>query len=271
MRLATFGVVVLLLLAGCGPTGLKSVASQSPSLTTRPAGTSPGVPVSPSPGAASEPRTNPPPGVASAGRTNCPAAQPAAAFASSTPTGRYLELVTLKGSTTDVVRDVTDVNHPFTVSTLGGLAPISGPRAAYDIHFASPSDVSYYDDSGRLLRRSFDGTPVAVAVPCNYLFSFAWSPDGASAAYVTDDASSATGELHVVAAGVDRSIHTVPPVPLADCMPPCEDWVDLRLLFSPDGKYVAFADSWGAPYIGVWTTPASSSRICRARIDLVRR
>ena len=204
---------------------------------------SPLPPATSSPTLESVPTAAPPP-PASRARQACPQSQSAASFEPRPPSSRNLALVTLKGTDSYAVRDVTDIDHPFTVGTLGGLKPISGPKAAYAMQFVGGTAVSYYGDDGRLVRKTFDGTPVVVTKPCNGVFAVAWTPDGATLAYVTDSADYADGQMHLVTRGRDSFFGAVPAVPITGCVPPCDEFVDIRASFSPDGRYLTFNSYW---------------------------
>ena len=54
-----------------------------------------------------------------------PSASPTAAKQCTSPSNRCLALVTLRGSNSYVVRDISDISHPKTVSNLGAItAPV---------------------------------------------------------------------------------------------------------------------------------------------------
>lgn len=157
---------------------------------------------------------------------------------------RCLALVTLRGSTTLVVRDVTDIDHPQTVGTFA--VPNEIPR------FVSATEVSYADDTG-LYRTPLSGSPKTVVVKAAVgLGLFAWSSDGKTAAYMTADG------LHVITAG--RDLKFGEPLPQAaggyGCeSQACADSWDGRLAFSPDDAYVSMLVLSG-PVTGfrLWTS-----------------
>lgn len=187
-------------------------------------------------------------------QSSCPLVQPAPQFRAAAPSSRTLALVFLKGSTDYVVRDITDVNHSFTTSSLGGLTPRSGPNLAYYAQLVSASDISYYNHNGNLMRKAFDGLPTKVANPCNLLFDFAWSPGGTKAAYVTDLSDYSAGELHLVGGGKDRAVSSMPAITPTGCVG-CEDFANSRLLFSPNGGFMSFAITWaGRSYLRIWNS-----------------
>ena len=188
-------VAVVALLTACGPSN-PTAAVTSPSPAASPSGT-PAPTSSPAPGA-------------------CDA------------THRCLALVTLRGSSAVVVRDVTDINHPFTVGQLSGIA------ASADPVFVSPSEVSYAD-ANALYRMPASGSPKTIVASATIdLGLFAWSPDGTTAGYVTGDG------LHLVKGGGDQALgHPLPSATGYGCeSQACADSWDSRLAFSPDGSFV---------------------------------
>lgn len=177
-------------------------------------------------------------------QTSCPSEQIAPHFPPAAPSNRNLEIVSLKGSPKYVVRDITDILHPTTLSTLENTGPM---------RFVSASELSIA--SPELVRMPLSGSPrTTVASPCFGMLGFAWSPDGRSAAYLTDRSDYSVTELHLIDGGYDRAATTTPFVPITDCGPPCEDFVDLRLLYSPNGSYVSAAVAWSSPFIRIWTS-----------------
>jgi hypothetical protein len=147
-----------------------------------------------------------------------------------------------------VVRDVSDINHPYTVNTFQNL---DNPL------FVSASEITSLSnpDENGLLRGPVAGSPgTVVANGCRGMIAFGWNPDGTVAAYVTDLSDSPSSELHIIANGQNRTVATMPPVPWGvDCGWPCEDRVDSRMAFSPDGSEIALVDSWGGPVLRIWT------------------
>jgi hypothetical protein len=153
-----------------------------------------------------------------------------------------LALVTLRGSSDVVARDITDINHATTVGVL------ANPLHA---HFVSGTEWSYLDMGQNVLyRATFSGSSsMVVATGCNNIFDFAWSPDGTTAAYVTD--TDTGGKLHLVTGGQNRVVSTMPGLPITGCVA-CADRVDLRLLYSPDGAYISLVQNWGGPLLRLW-------------------
>jgi hypothetical protein len=136
---------------------------------------------------------------------------------------RCLALVTLRGSDAVVVRDITDINRPVTVSTLPAGMPV----------FVSSTELSD-EETTNLYRMPLSGSPKTVIA--KHVGLFAWNAAGTAAGYMTFDG------LHVVSAGRDRVFGQPLPVPAGGygCESQvCADSWDGRLLFSPDGAYIS--------------------------------
>jgi hypothetical protein len=179
----------------------------------------------------------------------CPAVQSAPQFEAAAPSSRNLAVVWLERPLSRtpqfVVRDITDILHP---KTIGTLEQLGAPQ------FVSAADLSYYD-SNALYRVALSGSPkTTVASACNGLFAFAWSSDGRGAAYVTVSSDHSASELHLVAGGIDRAVDSMPPMHIGGCVAPCGDFVDVRLLYSPNGAYISFVSYWSTPLIRIWTS-----------------
>jgi hypothetical protein len=169
-----------------------------------------------------------------------PSAGPPTAPGTCDATHRCLALVTLRGSDSVVVRDVTDINHPTTVAT------VPGDRAAL---FVSATEMSYAD-SRTLYRTPLSGSPKTVVAKAA-ISLFAWSSDGKTAAYLTGDG------VHLITAGRDFKFGQ--PLPTSSgygCESQiCADSWDSRLAFSPDDAYVSMLVLSG-PVTGfkLWTS-----------------
>jgi Tol biopolymer transport system component len=146
-----------------------------------------------------------------------------------------------------VVRDLTDINHPKTV---GNLGPIFGPV------FVSGTEISYANDTG-LFRMPLRGSPKALVV--KHGGGGAWSPDGKAVVYTTfnsTDSCTGTNTVHQLRAGHDQVLGSVPSGGCGDCQTNCgfENWLDARLLYSPDGASISFVMSgFGAGAFRVWS------------------
>ena len=235
MRWATALALAAVLIYGCGPVHVaKTAAAPSPSPWAPPSAT-----LSPSPIPTYQPA--PTATAASPARTECPEVQSAPQFQPNASSNRNLALVWLKGSTSFVVRDVTDINHPFTVST-----------PALD---GTPLFVSASELESDFVRAPLSGSPKTTVVRCTWNGGFlAWGPDGTYAAYIVVRSDSTGAELHLIAGGTDRRVMTGLMFPWGtDCISPaCSDRLDMRLLYSPDGRYISFIQSWGGSVLRVW-------------------
>jgi hypothetical protein len=153
------------------------------------------------------------------------------------PTNRCMALVTLKGSDNVVVRDITDISHPRTVSNLGTI-----PSA----QFVSPTVLSYVGNGG-LVRTPLSGYPKTVVAKQADSF-YAWSPDRKTVAYLYSPKSTASRpptQLHLVSGGKDTLVSSVPGLPsVFGCESQgCADGLDFRLSYSPDGRFITWAQS----------------------------
>lgn len=225
----------LLVCAGCGTQPRLSAAPTPPAHSASPS-------LAPSPSAvASLPPTTAP---ASGARNSCPAGQPAPAFAPTAPSSRSLALVNLNGTNDYVVRDVTDINHPATVSDLGSSVDFA-------TQFVNASELSTTSGGQGLVRMPLSGSPRTLVAACAGN-PFAWSPDGTSAAYVRGGAWPAPSRFHIVSGGVDREFDSVPSIPPVGCESrTCADNWQISLLFSPDGAYISLISLSGT--FRLWT------------------
>jgi hypothetical protein len=182
---------------------------------------------------------------AAATPTASPSGSPAPAPGACDATHRCLALVTLRGSNTLVVRDVTDIDHPTSVGNVSGVAAPAAPV------FISQGELSYAD-ANTLYRMPLSGSPkTAVAGAALDLGLFAWSPDGATAGYVAADG------LHLLKGGVDRTLgHPLPAATGYGCeSQACADSWDSRLAFSPDGSVVSMlVESGPVTGFALWTS-----------------
>jgi len=167
-----------------------------------------------------------------------PSAVPAVLCSAS---NRCLALVTLRGSNGVAVRDITDINHPVTVSTLPTLTPV----------FVTGTELSYADDT-TLYRMPLSGSPKTIVAKANGMRLFGWSSDGSTAGYLTADG------LHVVTASRDQTFGAPlnEPAGAYGCESyVCGDTWDARLAFSPDGAYISVLVLSG-PWTGfrIWSS-----------------
>jgi hypothetical protein len=220
--------IAALLTVGCGsvtPTAAKlsptptALASSVPS----PVATS-----SPTPKATSRPTPKATPTATPLG--HCPGA-------GSTSANRNLALVSLRGTDGYIVRDITDISHPKTISDLGiGISPPS---------FVSANAIAYGSEVG-LVCVPLTGSPeTTVANKQPYIDNFAWSPDGKSVVYLTATASGKV--LHQLSGGRDQVFAgTLPADPAIGCETQfcslTDSW-DFALSYSPDGSTISLVDS----------------------------
>src|SRR5260370_24591064 len=92
---------------------------------------------------------------ASAARQQCPANQTAPHFVPAPPSNRNLEIIFFKASQRFVVRDITDILHPTTVSTFDDL---------WRAQFISSSEISYTKATD-LIRFALAGLPQGFVAP----------------------------------------------------------------------------------------------------------
>jgi hypothetical protein len=139
-----------------------------------------------------------------------------------------------------VVRDITDISHSTTLTTVSADQP----------EFVSATALSYVDGTN-LIRAPLAGSPkVVVATACDYMGDFTWSPDGSTVVYLTPTGPPEIGgplTVHQLAAGRDRVFGSVPPTPAVGCeqVASCfgEDTWDFSLSYSRDGAFTSFVTS----------------------------
>jgi hypothetical protein len=195
-------------------------------------------------GRASASRTSTP-GMASAARVasgarlgTCQTPEVPRSFPSSTASNRNLVIAKLRGSDQWVIRDVTDIGHPSTVTTVD-LTASATTRAT----FVSASTISYVDSFRQLVWSPLSGAGnqvVAAVCESPSIEAFAWSPDGQSFTYLVDPEDPASAfQWHLVAGGVDRVIGTAPL--WCYCGEGNED-MSLAVNFSLDGQSVSLVE-----------------------------
>ena len=180
----------------------------------------------------------------------CPVDKLPASFPPVETSSRNLVLATLAGGSQTVVRDVTDINHPATVSIVTGPAGWGGDGWASP-SFVDSTTVAYVADYyGPLVRLPLSGVgreSMALGCAPATIVTYRWSPDGQSFSYVLEpaawvDTPGASFEWHLVSGGVDKVIGHAPPW----CH--CGNGSDIQsvsVAFSPDGRYVSLIDSFG--------------------------
>jgi hypothetical protein len=144
-------------------------------------------------------------------------------------------LVSLRGGTGLVVRDITDINHPSTV----GTADVSSQPK-----FVNASDVSYLDQNTNLVRSAFGGSSPTIVAACASLFD--WNRDGTSVVYLSRN-DSGMDDLHQISAGKDRVLGSMPAGGVGGCetIEGCAiaNSVDFRLAYSQDGATISLVSS----------------------------
>jgi hypothetical protein len=184
----------------------------------------------------------------------CQRVVPAPTLAPAVSSSRNLVLVVLAGSSRYVVRDITDINHPSTVSTFDAVSP---PK------FVGASDVSYVDGDANVVRLTYSSSRKVTVARCALLFD--WSPDGTALAYLNQTDSGS--ELHLLRGGVDRSLGPIPDTGGGGCesIEGCAiaNSVDFRLSYSPDGAFISVVfNGFGKSVFRIWSsdgTPLKSS------------
>jgi hypothetical protein len=174
----------------------------------------------------------------------CSDTSPAPTFAPAVQNDANLEIVWFKGSHKFIVRDITNILGPKTIS---GFDNVNDPQ------FVNSSEISYLNGTD-LVRARLVGSPKAVVAQCVDTSAIAWNSTGTIAAYVTDNRNTSAGELHLVSGGQNRVASSMPTVPLTGCESrTCADDVDFRLMFSPNGTYISFVQNFGGPNLRLWT------------------
>jgi hypothetical protein len=183
----------------------------------------------PATGNAAVPSASPSTAALTPSPTSTPAANPCPP-----PTSRCLAVVSLRGTNPYVVRDITSIIHPTSVSTFGTIPP---PQ------FVSGTELSYADETG-LFRMPLAGSPkTRVDSSTQGVAAAAWSPGGSTVAYLATTSSGLA--LHLKVAGQDRVLAgSIPALPVVGCESQfCGDTWDFRLSYSPDGAYISLVES----------------------------
>jgi hypothetical protein len=234
--------IVLVLGTACGsprPTPVANANISPPAASPSPA--------TPSPVASAEPTSTP-----SAIATPSVAAMACkpAVFSPEAGTNRRLALVNLAGVEGYVVRDITDLSHPFTVANFG--IGISAPR------FVNSREVSYAVDCG-FARSPLTGSPT-IQVPTSagsVSFAFDWTADGTTLIYLSDTRSGSGLALHEVRGGTDRVLASgLPSIPAVGCESQfcAEDALYFQFTYSPDDATISLVESVaGTKLFRLWT------------------
>jgi Tol biopolymer transport system component len=145
-----------------------------------------------------------------------------------------------------VVRDLTDINHPRTISNLGN---IPAPQ------FVSATELSYAVDSS-LYRVPLSGSPKSLVTSQGGAGS--WNPDGSAVVYTTA-VSPETTTVHQFKSGRDQVLGTVPGGGGGGCesVAGCAiaNLLDFRLLYSPDGTHISLVTTgFSGSSFRVWSS-----------------
>jgi hypothetical protein len=221
------------------------------------------------------PSAQPTPSPVAPSPTSTPTQAPVALYLAAPcnpPSDRRLALVTLRGSNQIVVRDITDMSHPSTASSLRTYPASVGASDAMEGaigQFVCETQVSYvgggsgdsYGLPTNLYRAPLPGSSKLV-IKGKEVFVFAWSRDGTTLLYVAVDDAAGGNELHELRNGVDRVIASLPGLGVGGCeYEPCpgpfqnpgDKW-DMRISFSPDGTHFAVVQ-WGIEvYLRIWSS-----------------
>jgi len=81
---------------------------------------------------------------------------------------------------------------------------------------------------------------------------FAWSPDGSTAAYITN--ADTKSELHLVTGGQDRVVSTMPAIVGGCETMGCANTSDFRVSYSQDGHFISLMQSFGGPNFRLWSS-----------------
>jgi hypothetical protein len=232
-------VVLIAVSISCGSAKLSGTASPNAQTSTA----QPSIAQTPLPGPTNSAEPTPYPSAASGPRPSpqsspCPSPGPPGAFPTVSTSNRVLALVKLTGSESVVVRDVTDIDHPSTVTTvdLGANTPAT---------FVGPDQLSA-PAAGGLALMPLSGNPKRTVVgSCGGIWTYAWSADGSALTYVVEANFPAPGppwymDWHLVAGGADRVIGRA----AGSCH--CDGDRDVHfsfdVAFSPDGRYVSLVE-----------------------------
>jgi len=155
-------------------------------------------------------------------------------------------IAVLAGSSRFVVRDITDISHPSTVTTFD--VP-SVPT------FVGASDVSYRDSESNIVRLTYANSRTLTVARCASLFD--WSPDGTALAYLSQ--TDLGSEMRLLHGGVDRSLGPIPDTGSGGCesIAGCgiANSIDYRLSYSTDGTSIALvANGFGKSVFRIWSS-----------------
>ncbi len=238
-------IAVAVVLVACG--GSSTANRSTPAVSSSPAASAS---ASPSGGATPSAFPSPSPGVSAR-------VQPVSLTCASTPSaGEHLALVTLRGGSGIIVRDITDLAHPVSRCSFGG---------GTQFRFYNATHVSYIVTAGgdlgapgALFLADLTTRTTSLVRAWSYggyaSWVYAWSPDGRFLSYIASDQNAT--HWHLLSANGDKDLLNVGAVVPRDVN---LDNDDVMVGFSADSQYVAIEQTYtqgkgasaGAPPIQV--------------------
>jgi hypothetical protein len=180
--------------------------------------------------------------------------------ASKIPSGAKLGLVTLRGGTGIVVRDVTDVGNPVSRCSISGggyLRFVNSTHISYIV--MASSDLGAAGALYLVDLQTQVTTLVRAWAYGGYLsWVYAWSPDGQALTYLNSDQTGVA--WHLLSASGDRILSTLGPVAARNVNLDVDDGT---VGFSADGKYVALEETFTYQYKGQVTGTAPPFQVVR--------
>jgi hypothetical protein len=233
-------MATLALLGACTAPGIGggSAATHSPSASpTNVPTTAPTTAPPPSPAATATALPTATPGIVPSAEAPCARSVSTAGGIAS---NANLVLATLTGSSTVVLRDITNLASPVTLCTFAD--PIA-PRFAMQTVVGYTVQGSSQGSPGRIVRLDLaTGMANDVANWPNGGFgsgTFDWSPDGRSLTYIVGSPTATV--WHLIAGGRDQVLANLPAVPGRGVSQQDDDFM---LAFSPDGLYIAMVQTF---------------------------
>jgi hypothetical protein len=161
--------------------------------------------------------------------------------ASRIPAGAKLVLVTLRGGSGIVVRDITDVNQPVSRCSINGGAHLRFVNGTHISYIVTSSQDQGASGALYLVDLQTQTTSLVRAWASGGYLSwvYAWSPDGQALTYLNSDPTGVA--WHLLSASGDRTLSTLGTVPARDVNLDVDDGM---VGFSADGKYVALEETF---------------------------
>lgn len=154
-----------------------------------------------------------------------------------------LALVTLRGTTGVIVRDISDLSNPISRCVVHGTGAnfirfVDWSHISYIVTNANGDGALYLAD---LLSRK-SSLVRAWTDEASMYWVYAWSPDAKALSYVSSDSAGVT--WHVLSAAGDVTLSRFGPIPGRGANP---DSDDAMTGFSADGQYVALEHTFSPP------------------------